>query len=125
MNIAVRRTFWIGTIALSALAAIVTLATLAGTQLPLIDGARAAVLALAVIGVVMCIAYGMQWNRNPINIIGMVLGVLALVLAGAVLFSIQLPLIADDRTALIVLGVIVAVKVLLAVVRQFTAFADR
>ncbi|HEY3364860.1 MAG TPA: hypothetical protein VGK74_07410 [Symbiobacteriaceae bacterium] len=53
---------------------------------------------------------------NPFNLAGIVVGALMLLLMGAVLFRIQVPLITGERTAVIALGMMV-LKVLLAVVR--------
>ncbi|NWF67533.1 MAG: hypothetical protein HXY40_00465 [Chloroflexi bacterium] len=95
---------------LGGLALLLIVVTLAGVQLPIISGERAAFYVLAIIGFIMCTMYGMQWNTNPLNIIGMILGVLALLLVLAVLFNVQLPLITSDRDAFIAMSVIVVVK---------------
>ncbi|HYG56840.1 MAG TPA: hypothetical protein VD902_02040 [Symbiobacteriaceae bacterium] len=109
---------------LGALSAALVAAMLAGLRLPLITTYRAGFIALLVLGMAMC-SRGMQLDRygwwSPFNVAGMVVGVAILGLAGAVLLHIKLPMVPDDRMALIILAGLMALKVLLALVRGWVA----
>ncbi|MDF2627539.1 MAG: hypothetical protein K0R39_1370 [Symbiobacteriaceae bacterium] len=111
-------------ILLGLLSAGVVTGTLTGTRLPLIHSDRSALIALVVLGMSMC-ALGMQtvtygWT-NPFNLAGTILGALALALAAAVLLGARVPYIGSDRSAMIVLAAVMAVKVVLAVMRGMVA----
>ena len=104
-------------IVLGIAAAIVIFFVLTNRPLPIITTDRAALIALFIIGFVMCMtggigkaisAYG--W-ASPVTISGTVLGVLLLLLTGARLANINLPLIVDDRAAFIAVAVVGVVKV--------------
>lgn len=111
-------------IILGLLAAGVVAAALTGTRLPWIGSDRAALIALIILGMSMC-ALGMQtvtygW-LNPFNLIGILLGALALGGAVAVLAGVRVPYISGDRAAIIALSLLMAVKVALAIVRGMLA----
>jgi hypothetical protein len=81
----------IGSIALGILAAVIGWAILANTRLPLIRSERAAFFVVAAIGLTMCAVGGigrstaaLGWS-HPINLLGILLGVLAFGLVIAVL----------------------------------------
>lgn len=102
-------------------AAILIFFVLSNRPLPLITTDRAALIALVIIGFAMCTvggsgkaftAYGMA---HPITIIGSILGVLILLLAGARLVNVSLPLIVDDRAAFIAVAAIGVLKVVINV----------
>ena len=113
-----------GLLALVAVALLLVVAVVTGRRLPLITGDKAAFYTLLIVGVAMCamgplaeIAEKGAWLSLS-GLIGIILGGLALVLAAAVLFGIQLPLIASERTAFLALAGIVVAKVLAAGVHR-------
>ena len=55
---------------------------------------------------------------HPMSLAAYALGVLVLIVAGAVVFDITLPLIDSERTALIVVVVVAAIKVVLTQVHH-------
>ena len=98
---------------LGVLAAGLVVATLLGVPLPLLGSDRAVLIVLAVLGMAMC-GLGMQlgvygWT-HPANLVGIVLGVLALVLIVLTLFGVRLPSIATDRAAIFALAGIMIAK---------------
>ena len=108
------------TVLLGILAAGLVAAVLSNTnaQLPLVSNDRAALLALGVLGLAMCITGGigiilpLRGWKDPITIIGSILGALVLVLVIAIFAGISLPLIATDHDAFIVLAGIGILKVI-------------
>lgn len=109
---------------LGLLSASVVTGTLTGTRLPLINSDRSALIALVILGMSMC-ALGMQtvtygWT-NPFNLAGTIIGALALALAAALLLGARVPYIGSERTAIIALAAVMAVKVVLAVLRGVVA----
>ena len=107
---------------LGIVAALLVVAFLTGTPVPFLSGDRSAFLVLAAVGFLMC-ALGMGHSlatygwRDPINLIGTVLGVAILLLVLAVLVGVQVPLIAGDREAFIAVAVLGATKIALAGLR--------
>ncbi|MBI5671152.1 MAG: hypothetical protein HZC41_24410 [Chloroflexi bacterium] len=102
---------------LGILAAILIFFVLTNRPLPLITSDRAALIALVVIGFAMCAiggsgraisTFGMT---SPVTIIGSALGLLVLLVAGARLAGVNLPVIVDDRAAFVAVAVIGVVKV--------------
>ena len=97
------------------LALILVLAQLTDSPIPFISGDREAFFALAIIGFAMC-SFGMYASGelygwlDPLRILAIVIGILNLVLVGAVFFQIQLPFISDDQTAFLVLAVLILIK---------------
>lgn len=95
------------------------LVTLAGVKLPIFTNDRAAFYALAAAGFLACslgmakIAMEQGW-ANPITLVGMILGTLAVLLVAAVYFGFSIPFITSDRAALVALTAISGVKVALA-----------
>ncbi|HYF77221.1 MAG TPA: hypothetical protein VD973_08825 [Symbiobacteriaceae bacterium] len=111
-------------ILLGLISAGVVVGTLTGTRLPLIHSDRSALIVLVILGMSMC-ALGMQtvtygWT-NPFNLVGTILGAIALVLSAAVLLGARVPYIGSDRSAIIVLAAVMAVKIMLAVMRGMVA----
>ena len=86
-------------------------AYLLGMQVPWVSTDRAAVVALAATGFLMCtLSLGrttttLGW-RHPITVIGVGLGVLILALGGVVLAGWRLPFLPSDRAAFILLAVL-------------------
>ena len=95
----------------------VTVATLTGSKLPLISSDRAAFLAVAALGFLMCTLAlrstaaqkGFSW-LNPFAIAAAVLGTLAIVLAILVLTGRLLLLISGDRQAMLVMAAIILLR---------------
>lgn len=111
-------------IVLGLLSAGVVAGTLTGTRLPFINSDRSALIALVILGMSMC-ALGMQtvtygWT-NPFNLAGTILGAAALALAAAVLLGARVPYIGSERSAIVGLAAVMAVKVVLAVLRGVVA----
>jgi hypothetical protein len=111
-------------ILLGLMSAGVVAGTLTGIRLPFIHSDRSALFTLVILGMSMC-ALGMQtvtygWT-NPFNLVGTVLGALALMMAAAVLLGARVPYIGSDRTAIIGLAAVMAVKVVLAMMRGVVA----
>lgn len=98
---------------------------LAGKEVPLIpQGFRAGFIALAVIGILMCSIGGriapkagetVNWG-DPLIISGIVLGTLALLATISMIFFKKVPFM-SDKTAFIVLAVLVLVKFVINIVR--------
>jgi hypothetical protein len=101
--------------------------TLTGRSVPLISDDRGALLALGVIGIVMCSLGGigkaqsaLGWT-HPITIVGAILGVAALLIVILPLINVKLPVLATDRSAFVALAVVMLVKVGLSGVSRFIA----
>ena len=100
------------------LAIILALAQLNDSPIPFISGNREAFYALAIIGFASC-SFGMYASGelygwlDPFRILAIVIGVLLMVLVGAVFFQIQLPFVSDDQTAFLVLAVLILVKLVI------------
>lgn len=109
-------------VALGALAAGVVISVLTRVRFPVIGTDRAALIALVVLGLTMCALGGTRAAvyppPNPFTLVGIVLGIVALLVAAAGLFRFQLPLMAGERDAIIALAAIMAVKVLVALARD-------
>lgn len=114
---------------LGIVAVLIVSAILTGKQIPVISNERSALIALVVIGIVMCTLGGIGPTQNtygwthPVMLIGIVLGVLALLVTGLTLIgaNISVPLIATDRSAFIALAVIMALKVAMVFLQRFIA----
>jgi hypothetical protein len=95
-----------------------------GVQVPVVGNGRAAYAVLLVLGMAMC-SRGIKpdlysWT-NPFTIIGMVVGAAALVLSVIYLVGLKVPLITSDRIAILALAVIMALKIVVALVRGAVA----
>lgn len=102
-------------------AAYVVWASLTGRPVPFVSSPQAAVWAVVGLGLVACTLGGVgaglanaggSW-ANPFVIIGAILGSALLVLAAAQVFGFTLPLIADERAALMAIATVMAAKFLL------------
>jgi hypothetical protein len=98
---------------------------LTGRALPLISDDRGALLALGLIGFVMCSLGGigkvqsaLGWT-HPITIAGMVLGIAAMLIVILPLINVKLPVLTTDRSAFIALAVVMLIKVGLSGVSRF------
>jgi hypothetical protein len=115
------------TLALGLLAAGMVFLVLTGRDVPIVGNGAGALLVLGIIGIAMCSLGGigptqsaLGWT-HPLTIIGSILGVLALLVVALPLLGVQLPLIADTRSAVLTLAVIMLAKVGLMGVERFVA----
>ena len=115
------------TLVLGALAAGLVFMILTGRDVPIVGSGAGALLALGLIGIAMCSLGGIGPTQSalgwahPLTIAGSILGVLALLVVVLPLLGVQLPLIADTRSAVLALAVIMLVKVGLMDVERFIA----
>ncbi len=93
-------------------------ATLAGKTLPLIAGPRAALIALLIVGMAMCmggigqVGASGRWASPP-AIAGHLLGVIILVVIASVFAGWKLPMIQNDTQAVIAVAVLMTIKYLI------------
>jgi len=115
------------TLVLGLLATGLVFLVLTGRDVPIVGRGAGALLALGIIGIAMCTLGGIGPTQSvlgwmhPLTIIGSILGVLALLVVALPLFGVQLPLIADTRSAVLALAVIMLVKVALSGVGRLIA----
>ena len=100
---------------------------LTGRPLPLIGDDRGALLALGIIGFTMCWLGGigkvqatLGW-AHPITIVGMILGVAAMLVVILPLINVKLPVLETERSAFIALALIMLVKLGLSGLGQLLA----
>ena len=105
------------TVALGLLAAGLVFMILKGRDVPLVGSGAGALLTLGLIGIVMCTLGGigtiqgsLGWT-HPLTIIGSILGVAAVLVVALPLPGVQLPLVANTRSAVLALAVIMVIKV--------------
>jgi hypothetical protein len=115
------------TLVLGLLAAALVFMVLTGRDVPIVGNGAGALLALSLIGLTMCTLGGigmvqgtLGWT-HPLTIIGSILGVAALLVVVLPLLGVHLPFIADTRSAILALAVIMLVKVGLMGVARFVA----
>jgi uncharacterized membrane protein required for colicin V production len=115
------------TLALGLLAAGLVFMVLTGRDIPIVGGGAGALLTLGIVGIAMCALSGigsvqstLGWT-HPLTIAGSILGVLALLVVVLPLFGVRLSLIADTRSAVLALAVIMLVKVGLMGVERIIA----
>jgi hypothetical protein len=115
------------TLVLGLLAAGLVLMVLTGRDIPIVGNGAGALLALGIIGIAMCALGGigsvqptLGWT-HPLTIAGSILGVVALLVVALPLFGARLPLLADTRSAILALAVIMLVKAGLMGVERFIA----
>jgi hypothetical protein len=108
---------------LGIMGALLIFAVFTNRQIPLVSGHRAAFVALLIFGVVMCALGPLRsiqptaWGQ-PMTVVAVVLGSLALLLSVAVLSGIRMPLIPNDRAAFVALAIIMVTKVVLTAVHH-------
>jgi uncharacterized membrane protein len=109
-------------IVLGLVTAIFVIAVLSSAKGPLAYGEKTSFIVLAALGAFLCVkgnshsATMFGWMNpvywtNPINIIGMILGVVAVLLVVLTLVGINIPLITGYNTAFLVLAAIIFLKV--------------
>ncbi len=115
------------TLVLSLLAVGLVFMLLTGRDVPIVGNGSGALLALGIIGMAMCTLSGigtvqstLGWT-HPLTIAGSILGVAALLVVALPLLGVRLPLIADTRSAVLALAVIMLVKVGLMGLERFLA----
>jgi len=111
-------------IALGILAALLVFAVLTGRKVPLLATDRAALLALMVIGLIMCTLGGIgsvsssgDW-LHPLSILGYLLGAVIVVIGIAALFEKNIPPLISYHQSFIVVTVIAAVKLVLTAIHH-------
>jgi hypothetical protein len=115
------------TLVLGLMAAGLVFMVLTGRDVPIVGNGAGALLALGVIGIAMCTLGGigtvqgtLGWT-HPLMIVGSILGVAALLVVVLPLLGVHLPLMADTRSAVLALAVIMLIKVGLMGVGRFIA----
>ncbi len=115
------------TLVLGLLAVGLVFMILTGRDVPIVGNGSGALLALGIIGMAMCTLSGigtvqstLGWT-HPLTIAGSILGVAALLVVALPLLGVRLPLVADTRSAVLALAVIMLIKVGLMGVERFIA----
>ncbi len=105
------------TLTLGVLAAGLVFMVVTGRDVPIIGNGAGALVALGIIGIAMCTMSGigsvqgsLGWT-HPLTIIGSILGVAALLVIVLPLLSVRVPFIADTRSAVLALAIIMLIKV--------------
>lgn len=112
-------------IVLGILVALLIFAVLTGRKVPLLPSDRSALLALVIIGMLMCSqggigrvsASGAWWH--PFSIIGYVLGAVIILIGIAALFGKNLPPLTSYYQSFTVVAVIAAIKLVLTTIHRF------
>jgi hypothetical protein len=111
-------------IALGILAALLVFAVLTGRKVPLLSTDRAALLALVVIGLIMCTQGGIgrvsasgAW-LHPFSILGYLLGATVVVIGIAALFGKNIPPLTSFYQSFTAVAVIAAVKLVLTTIHR-------
>ncbi len=104
--------------------AVIAYAALTGKQLPLINGPRAALIAILIVGVAMCmggigqVGASGRW-ASPLAILGYLLGAAILVVIVGGLAHWKLPMIADESSAVLASTVLIGVKFAIGTIGYF------
>ncbi|HLO16523.1 MAG TPA: hypothetical protein VK206_16950 [Anaerolineales bacterium] len=105
-------------------AALLVFAVLTGRKVPLLSSDRSALLALVVIGLLMCSQGGIgrvsangAW-LHPLSIIGYVLGVTIIVIGIAALFGKNIPPLTSYYQSFTAVAVIAAIKLILTTIHR-------
>ena len=104
-------------------AVLLLLVTLTGRKIPIITEERFGVMILMLIGMVACangigrVAAAGAW-LHPLAILGYLLGAVILVIGVSAFFGFQMPLIANSRQAIVVIGLLGIGKLLLSVLHR-------
>jgi len=111
-------------IALGIFAALLVFAVLTGRKVPLLSSDRSALLALVVIGLLICSQGGIgrvsangAW-LHPFSIIGYVLGVAIIVIGIAALFGKNIPPLTSYYQSFTAVAVIAAIKLILTTIHR-------
>jgi hypothetical protein len=109
---------------LGAVVTVIVLSALNGMALPLIGTPRASLIALLVVGMAMCtggigqVAASGRW-LSPLAFAGYLLGAVILVIIVSAFTGWKLPLIASDTQAVAAVGILIAIKFLIATSSYF------
>ena len=104
--------------------AIIVFAAIGGRSLPFLNSPKASLIALLVVGMVMCtggigqVGASGKWT-SPLAIVGILLGVLILVIIISAFAGVRLPLITGQFQAVVAVGILIAVKFLIGTVSYF------
>jgi hypothetical protein len=115
-------------IGLASLAGLLVFGALTGKKIPFIQGDRAALLVLFIVGFSMCglgisrISATGQW-AHPLTIIGYLLGVAAILFAAAGYFGFPILAVHDPRGAIIAVSILMAAKLVLSIVHSLIQWA--
>lgn len=97
-------------------------AGLSGKKFFFIDGARAAVITLGIIGFLFCMTNNGKFIQtapaHPLTIAGYILGLIGMLVIIAQVFQWQVPILSNPKTALYIIASCIAVKAIIA--RCFT-----
>jgi hypothetical protein len=111
-------------IVLGILAALLIFAVLTGRKVPILSTDRAVLLALVVIGLIMCTQGGIgrvsasgTW-LHPLSILGYLLGAVIVVIGIAALFGKQIPPLTSYHQSFTVVSVIAVAKVILTTIHR-------
>jgi hypothetical protein len=111
-------------IVLGILAALLVMAVLTGRKLPLLTSDRSALLALVIIGMLMCAPGGIgrvsasgAW-LHPLSMIGYLLGAAIVVIGFAALFGKNIPPLTSYHQSFTAVAVIAAIKVVLTTIHR-------
>ena len=112
---------------LGLLVVVAAVAVVLGVKLPVIIGPRAAIIALLVVGLVVCtiggigrVAAANAW-AHPISILGYLLAALIVVVGGAYLLGRPLPLISGDRAYVLTISGLMFAKIILTLLHPSLA----
>jgi drug/metabolite transporter (DMT)-like permease len=113
----------LATSGLAILAAVFVFEILTGRKVPLIEGDRAVLLVLFVIGFALCglgiskISATGQWT-HPLTILGYILGVLTMLIAAAGYFGLRFAFIQSSGSSFIAVSILMIIKFVFAVVHS-------
>ncbi len=106
-----------GSIVLAMLAASISFIGITNQRIPFLTNARLDIIILVVLGMAICsqcgigrIAATRQWT-HPLSIIGYILGTSILTVTLAIFIGLRLPLIQNDRQALLAVTILAGLKV--------------
>jgi hypothetical protein len=108
------------------LAVVLVLAVAGDYELPIASHAPTAIIALALLGVALCLTGGIPFVLRKHGsmtyevMAGMILGVVALLVLGCRLFGYHLPFIESDEAAFNALAILIMIKVVIAVLPAHT-----
>lgn len=105
-------------LAVAALALFYVVTTGGNLTLPIISTDRAALIVLTIVGIAMCAVGGIGpsisqygWS-GPVTVIGSIVGILTFLMVLAVVLGFQVPLIANERMAFVLVAGVIIGKLL-------------
>jgi hypothetical protein len=109
---------------LGVVVAVIVFAALTGKTLPMISSPRASLVALLIIGMVMCmggigqVGASGRWG-SPLAILGYLLGATILIVILSAFAGWKLPLIAGETQSVAAVGILIAIKFLIGTLSFF------